>query len=188
KDLGTSAIKLPAVAGSAALISPDGRVGLVVPPFASVAAARAAESRKAVLFDTATGKELGNITLAVDKQLGFVALVAGTHDRPILFSPDSKLVAVNAVDDAREKIYLHDVRNGKRLRTFDAGPTALAGKGGGFGGGRRFGRFADCPSMLFSSDGKLLAFQPAAAAAITVLDTTTGKQVATLAPSETRPA
>jgi WD40 repeat protein len=198
KNLGTNAIRLPPTPGSPTIISPDGRFGLTVARFASPTVARTAKVRDAVLFDTASGKKLLEIGLEVQ--------VTPVHRRPILFSPDSKLLAVN-VGDAQEKIDLYAIPSGKRLRTLEAGPAGgplgkrrkgaaggAAAPAGGFGGGggpggaigSRFG--ASAQAMLFSPDGKMLAFQAGPGATIIVLDTATGKKLASLPSPEGRAA
>src|SRR5262249_28260516 len=86
KDVGFTHLKLPPNPGSPTIISPDGRFGVTVARFKSAAVARAAKAREAFLFDTASGKELGQIELEVE--------VTPLHRGPIRFSPDSKLLAV----------------------------------------------------------------------------------------------
>lgn len=179
KDSGTIAIKLPASPGNPILISPDGRFGVSVARFPTPASARAAKSRDAVLFETTTGKQVGIIALEVD--------IAPMHRRPLLFSPDGKLLAVNA-GDTRETIELREVPSGKLVRTLDAGPVDGGGGKGGFGGGGPAGlglaRTAASKKLLFSPDGKALAFQAGAKATIVVLDTVSGKQIGALTPSD----
>jgi WD40 repeat protein len=193
KTLESAVVKMPATPGSPTVISPDGRIGVTVALFTSPAKAQAAKDREAIFFDTATGKKLGEITLAVE--------MSRVHSRPLLFAPNSKILAVNVYDandkEPREKIALYEVPSGKLLRTLDAGPAAAVPKlgkggkgGGGFGGGfpggpGGFGFAGDgLQKLLFSSDGKALAFQNGQAGAIVVLDTTTGNQIATVVPAE----
>src|SRR2546423_15271894 len=66
KALGVVSVKLPASPGSPTILSPDGRVGVTVAKFSSPTKAKAAKVRDAVLFDSATGQELGTIGLEVD--------------------------------------------------------------------------------------------------------------------------
>jgi len=190
KELGSSHLKLPPNPGNPIIISPDGRFGVSVARFATPAKARAAESREAILFDTATGKELAEIALDVE--------VTPMHRRPIVFSPDSKLLAVSQDNDnGKERIACYEVPSGKLLRTLqvspgDALPVAPVGKGkkkaplggGGFGGGGPGGGFLDANThrMLFSPDGKVLAFQATAGTAIVLLDTVTGNKIGSLRP------
>jgi WD40 repeat protein len=163
---------------------------VTVARFATLAAAQAAQARAAVLFDTATGKEIGQIALEVE--------ITPVHRKPLLFSPDSKMLAVYN-GDMQHTIQLYEVPSGKLLRTLDAGPAAplaKGGKGGGFGGGGGgFGggglggmASASAQKMLFSPDGKALAFQAGWGTTLVVLDTSTGKQIAALLPSEGSPA
>jgi WD40 repeat protein len=166
KDLG--AIKLPPMPGNPTVISPDGRIGVTVATFPKAADARAAKARPAVLFDTASGKQLGEIELEVE--------VTPVHRKPLVFSPDGKMLAVNA-GSAAGKIDLYAVPSGKRLRTLDAGS---AGNPQGPGGFIALGRLSQ--QMLFSPDGKVLAVRPEdAGSAIVLLDTTTGNRIGSLA-------
>jgi WD40 repeat protein len=152
--------------------------------FLTPAAAKEAKSRQAVLFEPASGKELGQIILDVD--------FAAVHRKPIHFSPDRTMLAVNTGNE-RELIALYDVPTAKLLRTLDAGPVDLLGKGrggpwgaGGFPGGPggiigprgRAGSFGQ--RMLFSSDGKAIAFQAGWNSPIVVLDSQTGRQIAAI--------
>ncbi len=190
-ELGSSNLKLPPNPGTPIIISPDGRFGVSVARFASPAKARAAESREAVLFDTATGNEMAEIALDVD--------VTPVHRRPIAFAPDSSQLFVSLEsDNGKEQIACYEVPSGKLLRTLqvtpgDPNPAAPAGKGkgkavkGGFGGGP--GGFGpggigglDANRMLFSPDGKVLAFQANPATAIVLLDSVTGKKIGSLRP------
>ncbi len=192
--LGSSNLKLPPNPGTPIIISPDGRFGVSVARFATAAKARAAESREAVLFDTATGNEMAEIALDVD--------VTPVHRRPIVFSPDSSLLVVSQEsDNGKEQIACYEVPSGKLLRTLqvtpgDPNPAAPAGKGkgkavkgggfggglGGFGPGGIGGLDANLNRMLFSPDGKVLAFQANPATAIVLLDSVTGKKIGSLRP------
>src|SRR5262249_11808480 len=132
KDLGASHLKLPPDPGSPTIISPDGRFGVTVARFRTPAVARAAESREAVLFDTASGEVLSQIALEVE--------VSPVHRKPILFSPDSKSLAVSLGNDenAKERIAFYEVPSGKLLRTLnvsppEAAPAAPLGKAKGKG-------------------------------------------------------
>jgi WD40 repeat protein len=159
KDLGT--IQLPPTPGNPTVISPDGRFGVTVATFLKPADARAAATRPAALFDTASGKTLGEIGLEVE--------VAPMHRKPLVFSPDGKMLAVNAGTDT-EKIDLYEIPGGKRLRTLDAGPVAQPG--------RKSPLSASAQKMLFSADGKVLAFHPGdAGSPIVLLDTATGRRL-----------
>lgn len=174
KDLGAAAnpVVLPANAGSPTLISPDGKVGVTVARFATPAAARAAKVREAYLFDTATGKQLGIIELEVD--------VVPMHRKPLQFSPDSKLFAAVAGEGTLE-IHLYDTANAKLVRSLDTGLPPAAPKGGfAKGGAVPFGVAAN-QKMLFSADGKALAVQSTPTGPILVLDTGTGKKLASIA-------
>src|SRR5262249_3123728 len=112
-----------------------------------------------------------------------------------LLSPAARhRLAVSLGSDATEKewIALYEVPSGNLLRTFEAGPTAAPGKaakgvlGGGPGGiaGIAGFRGAFSQKLLFSPDGKTLAFQPAPGATIVLLDTATGTRVGSLRPAE----
>jgi WD40 repeat protein len=191
-ELGSSHLKLPPNPGNPIIISPDGRFGVSVARFTTAAKARAAESREAVLFDTATGKELAEIALDVE--------VAPVHRRPIVFWPDSTLLAVSQEsDNGKEQIACYEVPSGKLLRTLQVAPgepnpaagkgKGKAAKGGGWGGGP--GGFgpggigvldANLHRMLFSPDGKVLAFQANPATAIVLLDSVTGNKIGSLRP------
>jgi WD40 repeat protein len=187
KDLGAVTVKLPPQPGTPTVISPDGRVGVTVSRFATPAVAQAAKSRDAFLFDTATGKELGTVALEAE--------MTPLHRRPLVFSPNGKMLAALAVDaQQQQKINLYEVPGGKLLRSLDAGPAAAGpamGVKGGFGGGgpAGFGKGggpfgASTQKLLFSPDGKVLAFQAGVRTTILVLETATGKKVASLTPPE----
>lgn len=159
----------PAIAGTPTIISPDGKVGVTVARFASPAKAQAAKVREAHLFDTATGKVIGEIGLAVE--------IAPTHRKPLLFSPDGKLLAASA-GDAQVKIDLYEVPSGKLLRSLGTGALAPGGKG------FKAAVPASSQRMMFSPDNKMLAFQSAPGDRILVLDTESGKQIAAINPPE----
>jgi WD40 repeat protein len=194
KELGASPIKLPATlkdtlprrpallrAGANNLtISPDGRFGVVTGYQLTAGAAGPAgliAQGQAHLFDAANGKELGTIEFDIDLNNRIALLVA--------FSPDSKTLAVGG-GDAKPRIELYDVASAKRLRTL--GPSAAAPPPGGGGGpkGKGKGRFlggVSAQQMLFSPDGKAIALQTVQVgpgATVMVLDTATGKQIASL--------
>jgi hypothetical protein len=119
-----------------------------------------------VLFDTASGKVLRRI--AVEFGQGLIP--------PTLhFSPDSKMLALH--DGAKQKIELYEVSSGKLRRTLDAGPAAPPAQGGIFPG-----MMAPFQKMLYSADGKALAFQDGPGANIVVRDTATGNEIASLTP------
>jgi WD40 repeat protein len=169
KDLGPAT--LPAQPGNPTVISLDGRVGVTVATFRAPAEARAAKARPAVVFDTATGKAIGEIGLEVE--------VAPMHRRPLVFSPDGKFLAVNTGTD-KEQIDLYEIPGGKRLRTLDAGPGNQAAKKGILRGAVQ--------KLVFSPDGKMLAFHPGdAAAPIVLLDIATGKQAGSISPDSKSP-
>jgi WD40 repeat protein len=169
KDLGP--VTLPAQPGNPTIISPDGRVGVTVATFRAPAEARAAKARPAVVFDTTSGKALGEIGLEVE--------VAPMHRRPLVFSPDGKSLAVNTGTD-KEQIDLYEIPGGKRLRTLDAGPGNQAAKKGILRGAVQ--------KLVFSPDGKMLAFHPGdAAAPIVLLDIATGKQAGSITPDSNSP-
>jgi WD40 repeat protein len=176
KDLGSTStiVRLPDNPWYPTIISPDGRFGVKVATFATLAKAKAATVRPAVLFDPATGKQLGEIALE--------AIYGQIHPRPILFSPDGKILAFNTGND-REKIDLYEVPSGKLLRTLEAGPLANPAAGGklpaalaGLGNGSQ--------RMLFAPDGKTLAFQAGLQSPIVLLGTVTGNKIGALAPIE----
>jgi hypothetical protein len=153
-----------------------------------------------LLFDTASGKELGTIEIEGARNNRFALHCA--------FSPDSKMLAVSE-DDAQPKVELYEVPSAKRLRMLNPTPAALPPGGGGGpggiqggigpgkagfavqggvqgGGGKGKGGFiggASAQQMLFSPDSKALAFQAFQAgpgATMVVLDTATGKQLGAL--------
>ncbi|MFO0967648.1 MAG: WD40 repeat domain-containing protein [Gemmataceae bacterium] len=164
-----TAVKTPPTPGTPTIISPDGRFGVSVARFASPAAARAAKTRDAVLFDAVTGKALVTIDLETE--------ITPTHRRPLAFSPDGALLAV-VEGDATQKIQLYQVPSGKPLRTLDAGPLpARAGKAGfkGFGTAATSGQ-----KLFFAPDGKALAFRAGPGAPLLVFDTASAKQIASL--------
>src|SRR5262249_25698817 len=149
-------MKLPANRGMPTVIRPDGRIGVSVPyPSPFFGAAAGIKSSEAFLVDTATGKELAEIIVEGES--------SPFYNRPMLFSPDGTVLAANT-GLAREQVHLYEVPSGKLLRTLEAGPVAEPPKkakgrigGPGFPGGR----FRSTgQQMLFSPDGKALAFQP----------------------------
>jgi WD40 repeat protein len=187
KDLGPNAIKLPSGLGlSTIIISPDGRAGVAMARFRSTVEARAAETREAVLFDTASGKEIATILLEAEPST--------THRKAIVFAPDNQILAVclGADKSDKERIALYEVASGKLLRTVDGGPPAppakgiLGGKGPPGGGFQPKGAAAkaNAQKLLFSPDGKVLAFQAGPAATIVLLDTVTGRKVGAVTPVE----
>jgi WD40 repeat protein len=115
KPVAVAVRKLPDTAGSPTVFSPDGRLGVTVMRFASPAVARAAKSREAILFDTATGKELAKIDLAVE--------VTPLHRNPIVFSPDGRILAASG-NAAQHTIDLYELPSGKLQRSIDAGQAA----------------------------------------------------------------
>jgi WD40 repeat protein len=206
KSLAALDLKLPATVGNPTIFSPDGRLGVTVTRFASPAAAQAAKAREAILFDTASGKELTTIELPVE--------MTPLHRKPIVFSPDGKMLAASG-GDGQQKIDLYAIPSGKLLRSLDAGRVAgggfaggkgfggaagggfaggkgmgaakAGGFGGGFGGGPASRLIATAQKLLFAPDGTALAFQASRGAPIVVLDTTTGKTMATVDASNTHP-
>jgi WD40 repeat protein len=175
-ELGSFTTKLPRANGMPPVIRPDGRIGVAVPYASPAAVARGLiKASEAFLFDTATGKDLA--TVSVKGEPG------AFYGRPVVFSPDGNVLAANA-GAAGEQVHLYEVPSGKLLRTLDAGAVAPPPKGigplafprGRFGGGMQ--------QMLFSPDGKALAFHAGPGAWVVVLDTATGKQLASLPPSE----
>jgi WD40 repeat protein len=163
KEMTSLNIKMPAIQGTPTVISPDGRFGVTVARFASPMVAQNATSRDAIIFDATTGKEVGVIPLEVE--------IAPTYRRPLHFSPDSTMLAV-ITGDLQHKIELYGIPSGKLLRTLEAGPAGKAGK-------KPFAAIA-AQKILFTADGKALAFQPGVGAAIVVLDVETGKQIGSL--------
>src|SRR5262249_28258020 len=146
------------------VISPDARYGVTVARFATPAVAQKATSRDAIIFDAVTSKELGQIPLEVE--------ISPTYRRPLHFSPDGKMLAV-ITRHAPHNIELYDIPSCKLPHTREAGAAAAAkGKGA-------FGAIAG-EKILFAGDGKALAFQPAAGAAVVVLDVETGKRIGAL--------
>ncbi len=186
KSLGTVAVRLPPDPGSPTILSPDGRVGVAVERFATAATARVAKMREAILFDTATGKEIGRIELEIE--------ATPLHRKPLQFSPDGKLLAacLGTARTGKERIALYAVPNGKLLRTLETDPGVPAVKGakGVFAGkaGPGFGVVGlasrNAQKLLFSADGKVLAFQASPGTPITLLDTATGRTVSSLHPAE----
>jgi WD40 repeat protein len=190
KDVG--ALKQPSNFRIPTVISPDGRVGLELPSslvdafggfggpgggfggpggggFPGGKGAVPAKEIDVTLFDTATGKELHKISL---KRQSVQAA----------FSPDSKVLAVNLGTD--QKIELYDVASGKLLRPLADVPAPA----GPVGPGKFRGRGSAQRHLLFSADGKLLAFyytnQPTS---VTFFDTATGKAAGTLVSPERTP-
>src|SRR5262249_36029221 len=161
-----------------------------------------AKAREAFLFDTASGKELGQIELEVE--------VTPLHRGPIRFSPDGKLLAVGlaSTPNGKERVALYEVPSGKLLHTLGADPAAPPGKAKGKGGRKGAGgapaagaaiggapaagaviaggpggakgpgfRSASTQKLLFSPDGKALAVQSASDSTMVLLDTATGKKI-----------
>jgi WD40 repeat protein len=169
KELGT--VQPPPTPGHPTLLSPDGRFGLAVATFRTPAEAREAKSRPAVLFDTASGKQLGEI--------GLEAEVTPVHRKPLVFSPDGKMLAVNSGVEG-EKIDLYEVPGGKRLHSLVAGPVAQPGL-------KKSALSLSGNRMLFSADSKVLAFHTGGAASpVVLLDTATGRRVGSLPPTSNR--
>jgi WD40 repeat protein len=180
KGLGAVAAQLPNTPGGLTLLSPDGRVGVAVDRFLTPAVLRAGRGGEAVLFSPASGKELARITF--EPGVGAVRFGGRT---PLAFSPDGKLLA--AASDAQQKVYLYEVPSGTLVRTLDVGaaaPPPPPNKGINPRGFPIARLRSGLQSMLFSPDGKALAFQAGPGAGVVVLDTTTGKQVASLPPLE----
>ena len=174
KEATTRTVKLPATLGTPTLLTPDGRYGVTVARFASPTVARNAKSRDATIFDAATGKEVGQIALEAE--------IAPTYGKPLHFSPDSKLLAIVA-GDAPYKIELYEIPSGKLLNTLEMGPGAAAPGAPGRGPGRGF-LGSSAQKIVFAADGKALAFQPSAGAAIAVIDVETGKLMVSLPAAE----
>jgi WD40 repeat protein len=148
KHVATSTIKWPSEVRStlrtAALLSPDGRVGVMSGGRLAAAGGPGvgglAVTWQILLFDTADGKELG--MMEVESNLNLFQPVQ------FAFSPDSKLLAVSG-GDAQQKIDLYEVPSAKKLRTLTAsgavppaGGVAPGGNmkgGGGKGGGGQGG-------------------------------------------------
>jgi len=173
KELGTITIKRPLALSLSPfyvytpIISPDGRVGALVEVVYDPAA-QGGQTLRGVLFDTASGKMLRRIALETKAGLG---MLPNMH-----FSPDSKMLAVHS--DAKQKIELYEIASGKLLRTLDAGPAPPQAQGG-FPGGM-IAPFHQ--KLLYSADGKALAFQAGPGATIVVRDTATGNEFGSLAP------
>jgi WD40 repeat protein len=169
KNMGGSATKvtMPPKPGTPTVFSPDGKYGITVSRFAAPADANAAKKRDAILFDAANGKEIAVIGLEV--------IVAPTHNKPLVFSPDGKMLAAAAGKD-KPKIELFEIPKGQLLLTLDAGPNAPPNKAGKAAP-------ANAQKMLFSHDNKALAFQAGPGAEIVVLETATGKQMGSIAMS-----
>jgi WD40 repeat protein len=178
KDLG--ALKQPRSARRIpTIISPDGRLGVELPtslvdnlgPFGGKAAAAApVPDIEAVLFDAATGKDFAKIPFK-------------RQSVQIVFSPDSKILAASLGTD--QKVELFDVVTAKPLRSLVGvpAPAARVLKGGGPGGagGGLVGRTSTLRNLLFSPDGKMLAFYYTnASTSVTLFDTATGKPAGSL--------
>jgi WD40 repeat protein len=128
---------------TAMVFSPDGKV---------VAAAEAANNQAVHLYDTATGKE--------------IATLAGGGNPPgLLFSPDSKTVAVGSGD---QMLHIYDARSGKDLHQI----KGYMSFGGNFNGGDSQGLGT---SVSFSPDGKHVAMT--AGTVIRRWSVTTGKEL-----------
>jgi WD40 repeat protein len=159
KDLGPIA---PAKPEQHVVISPDGRFAARWPASSLMPKGKKAgevgPAQEVHLVDLASGKEIGKIT----------GLPAGLPPAWLLFSPNGKVLAIKAPDES--KIDLYDVATAKLLRTLLV-PSDAAGSSSTFGNGQT-------PTMLFSSDGKMLAFQRnVGATAIVLFDVATGKQI-----------
>jgi RNA polymerase sigma factor (sigma-70 family) len=158
RDLGTLPIRLPATPRRFTVISPDGRWGVhlslvgvrggqqFIPP------EKAAAAKPAVLFDTATGKE--------------IAEVAPASEGSYLFSADGKLLAAFA-DPVGQTIHLYELPGGKRLHTL-ANPAPAPDP--------RKGLLRPAPRMFFSPDGGRLAVL-ADPKAVTFWDTRAGRRL-----------
>jgi WD40 repeat protein len=120
-----------------------------------------------LLCDAASGKELAKLEVEAD-QNNFTLYL----QRPVLFSPDGKLLAVRH-GAGQYKINLYEVPGGKLVRTLAAGPAPAANPMGGFPGGG----MPPAEKMVFSPDARTLAFQPQGGidSRILILDTATGK-------------
>jgi WD40 repeat protein len=167
-------LHLGSASGTPTAVSPDGRVAVTTAIFTTPAAARAARARGAVLIDTASGKQLGTLELDVD--------ISPTYRRPLVFSPDGKLLAASA-GTPPQKVHLYEVPSGKLLRTLDINPAAAPAPGGAVGPAGAKGirtRTSTLAQLLFSPDGKMIAVQAGPQTGLVVLDTATGKQVAAL--------
>jgi WD40 repeat protein len=181
-DLGALTVKLPSAAARATVvISPDGRVGALAASGVRVAGPGSPETAAGdiVLFDAASGKELGEIKLSPEMPSA----------RQMFFSPDGKQLALNAGADEnqRQRIALYDVPGRKLVRMLDVGPAGSAAKAAaGFAVEERLSS-RTMQMLLFSPDGKALAFQAGLQAPIAVVDTVTGKQISSLTASESGP-
>jgi WD40 repeat protein len=113
---------------------------------------------KVVLLDAADSKEISQVALQEPE----VAV-------SFCFTPDGKSVAI--AQPKKQRLELYDVATAKLVRTFDAVPGAgNTGKG--------VGRFGALRSMVFSADGKVLAWCEAPnMATVVLLETATGNKI-----------
>jgi WD40 repeat protein len=156
----------PEKTGKDMIISSDGRVGVMNGPFQGgvVKGAKGgfAIANRLSLIDVASGKTYSTIDLDDRSQIGVS-----------LFSPDSKILAIATLSDD-ERIDLIDVATGRVLQLINVPNEAAGSKASGL-----YGQLAN---LLFSADGKRLAYQRNVnAATITVFEVSTGKQLSSLA-------
>ncbi|HYV37374.1 MAG TPA: hypothetical protein VE988_16820 [Gemmataceae bacterium] len=150
KSLGT--IKPVIEPSHLARISLDGKFGI---KWAN--SGTSSKAGQAHLFEVGSGKEIGKIQDDITRK---------THLLPYaLFSPDSKILALLWVPQTQ--IELYDATTAKLLATLNL-PLINKGQGGGI---------QDRPTMLFSADGKTLAFQRSIKPTeITLFDVSSAKQ------------
>ncbi len=189
KLLGAMTPKLPPSAGVAPVYSADGKVGAMVvnfvdawgPGMGGPGGFGGVMSQKVVLFDAVAGKALGEIALEQDNGPGFGPI---NRSRPLLLSPDGKLLAVSLGSDnnGKERIGCYEVPSGKLLHTLDVGVAANAKQPGKLPARLRFA--AATQRLLFAPNGQVLAVQPATGAAVLLFDTTTGKTIVSIPPTK----